>query len=229
MLQIDFGTIYNSVERRLASGTTGVREGQALVADYENGELVVKPSNATNNEVFVGVAVSAITQIKSRTKVEVLTTGTNKKVTLAETPTASTLRIQEGTTHIGTSVSSVAGVDAAAKYNIDGKEVSLHKQNTAYTFYYRYTPTVLQVLNLQGDVDPGTAVSDVTETIGVITSGVVFTDEWITTVAWTGSSKLYTGAGGRFTTTATTGQSGLGIITKVPDTETGLLGFMFTV
>jgi len=246
MLQIDFGTIHRSEERRLAAGTTGVLEGQALVTAYENGELVVKPSSGTANEVFYGVAISSVSTIKSLTKVEVLTTpavddddnpiggGTRKQVTLSNTPSG-TLKVYEGSNMSGTEQVYANATPAANKYNRnvgtneDGKTVTLFKDGTTYTFVYRYVPTTLEVLNLQGDAEPGTHVSDVTETIGVITAGEVYTGEWVTTVAWSGTSDIHTASSGRFSTASVTGQSSIGIVTKVPDSETGLLGFRFSV
>jgi len=238
MLQVDLGTIYRSEERRLKAGTNGVVEGQALVADYENGELVVRPATAAN-ERFVGVAISSVNAIKSLTKVEVLTTAaaispTNtidtKQVTLAHKPTALTIRIDAGSSNIGTRVTDAPTLTniTAGKYHLDDNTnvLTLPSNATEYRIQYRYSPTVLEAINIQGEPEPGTHVSDVTETIGVITAGEVFTSEWLTTVAWSGTSKLILADKGKFTTHATNEISNT-MITKVPDTETGLLGFRF--
>ena len=230
MIVIDKSTIHVSRERKLAAGTTNVREGQALVADFENGELVVKPSAGSNNEKFVGVAVSSVTSVTTATVRTTVSSDSSDNIVLDHAPVANTFRIAKASAPATalTSVANVAAVDANTKYNLTDKTVHVNESSTSYILSYRYTLSTLESLSLQGDVEPGTPVSNSTGTVGVIMSGEVYTDEWVTTVNWLNTSAVYTAASGRFSTTAVTGQSSLGLITHLPDSDSGLLGFQFS-
>ena len=57
MLQFQQSRFTKMVPERLATGTVLSEEGQALVANKENGELVVVPSTGAAGELFAGVSI----------------------------------------------------------------------------------------------------------------------------------------------------------------------------
>lgn len=227
MLYFPNTRIEASVERAVASGVTIQAEGIALVADYTGGIFGVKPSTGGADEKFVGVAFNRPTDLMSMAKVERATIPAANAVVLAHEIMAGTLRVVEVSTNVAFTV--VPGAPAAGEVQIDGTNGAQLNFNAADTgklvqATYRFAPTVAQSVAFQGMQDPGGPAGHYLGQVGVIRAGDVFTDQFDTTVDWSGASiDLKLGANGQFTN----GGAGVavpGYVLAVPSEGSALLG-----
>ena len=223
MLNIVDSRILHVSEYPIASGVSDIREGQALVAVYDtNGKVTARPSTGVANEEFLGFAISTFTSVTRRPRRETVQTGTSGSVELSRTPILGSFNVETSGTNAATTVAS------------GSKTLTVHSSdnNKDLTVVYEYAPSVTEVLTAQGDLEPGTHVTQVQKSTGCVDQGLVFTDYWDTNDDWTITSNVSLGASG-YLTTATTGTSiagaapegGLsGIVTRFPIGESLFLG-----
>lgn len=219
MLFLDQTRVSRSAERRIANGVSMCAEGKALVAVYEGGELTVRPSTGAADEIFVGVAFSNITPIVTLNFFNSVT-AKGTEIILDNEPIPSTLSI-EGLTE--------GNASTAGQYSVDKNVITLNKAqaNGVFDITYKYSPTALQSISKQGDVEPGQHITSVLGMTGVIESGDVSTSEYDPTADWT-LNTVKLGADGTFTT----GGSGVqvqAIVTRKPTAGRPLLGLSFTL
>lgn len=210
-------------------------EGSALVADYSTGELTVKPSTGASNEIYIGAAIAETMVQSFLPHVEEHAVANSESdtdtITLMSTPIAGSLLVQTVATD-GTVTTLTAGTPdsgAATTYSIAGNIITFWAptlDGKSLRVTYRYSPTVLQLRELQGDQAPGSTAAATLNVVGALEAGDFETSEFDTTVAWAGATAVKLGANGRFT------QGGSGttlpcIITKVPSAGSPFLGLKF--
>lgn len=225
MLHIDQSKLFRTNQRKLASDAFIASEGKAAVAVYENGELCVKPSTGASGEKFAGVMFSSKTPLTSLPLVEVLVAAASK-VTLTNDPIPGTLRIVVGGTEFEAGDPATAG-----KYSISGRVITLPAAQATATasVTYSYSPSVNVARAMQGDVEPGFALSSVMRQTGVIEGGEVVTSEFDTAADWSDTSlAVRLGADGKFTTEGT-GTVVPCIVTRYPVAGVPRLGLSFNI
>lgn len=231
MLLLNQTRIHASTERKLSAGAILKSEGAALVAVYEDAELRVKPSEGTEGEVFVGVAISAIASVTVAPKVEELTIGAKHVVELARLPiTEKDIAVKvEGTNlTVGTSTVDSTNVKLeGTKLTFDGSF-----EGKVATVTYRFSPNAEELYVVQGEQRPGVHVTTALGQTGVITAGEVLTSEFDVAADWTpkanGAIEVHLGANGLFTTKAT-GTKVNAIVTRVPVAGSPYLGLQFHI
>ena len=239
MLLLNQTRIHASTERKLSAGAVLKSEGAALVATYEDNELRVKPSEGKADEVFVGVAISAIASVTVAPKVEELvinkdnaTSAVHKtSVELARLPITDkdiAVKVDGKSIEVGTTT-----VDAThaklekLKLTFDD---SLKGKTAVVT--YRFSPNAEELYVVQGEQRPGVHVATALGQTGVITSGEVLTSEFDVAADWTpkanGQIEVRLGANGLFTTTGT-GTKLNAVVTRLPVAGSPYLGLQFHV
>ena len=227
MLLLNQTRIHASTERKLSAGAVLKSEGAALVATYEDNELRVKPSEGTADEVFVGVAISAIASVTVAPKVEELVI-----VELARLPiTDKDIAVKVDGTSI--EVTTTAAADAT--------HVKLEKNKLTFgdtlkgktaVVTYRFSPNAEELYVVQGEQRPGVHVATALGQTGVITAGEVLTSEFDVAADWTpkanGQIEVRLGANGLFTTTGT-GTKLNAVVTRLPVAGSPYLGLQFHV
>ena len=231
MLLLNQTRIHASTERKLSAGAVLKSEGAALVATYEDNELRVKPSEGKADEVFVGVAISAIASVTVAPKIEELVINKdNATVELSRLPiTDKDIAIKVGETAItvGASVAATTAKLEKGKLTFDD---SL-KGKTA-TVLYRFSPNAEELYVVQGEQRPGVHVTTALGQTGVITAGEVLTSEFDVAADWTpkanGQVEVHLGANGLFTT-KTDGVKVNAIVTRLPVAGSPYLGLQFHI
>lgn len=232
MLLLNQTRIHASTERKLSAGAVLKSEGAALVATYEDNELRVKPSEGKADEVFVGVAISAIASVTVAPKVEELVINKdNATVELARLPITDkdiAVKVDGKSIEVGTTT-----VDAThaklekLKLTFDD---SLKGKTAVVT--YRFSPNAEELYVVQGEQRPGVHVATALGQTGVITAGEVLTSEFDVAADWTpkanGQIEVRLGANGLFTTTGT-GTKLNAVVTRLPVAGSPYLGLQFHV
>lgn len=231
MLKFDSGRVRTSDNLKVHSAAVIPAEGCALVADYEGGALVVKPSTGASGEKFVGVSIAETMNQALLPFIDQLQSAAEgNTVTLTNRPQAGTLLVEVVEAN-GSRTKLTSGAPASGnnQYSLANDVITFHAedhQGKVFVVAYRYSPTVLQLREIQGDQAPGQTAMATLSVVGAIQEGVVETSEFDTTVQWDGSVDVKLGANGRFTQ----GGSGVtvpAIITKVPSAGSPFLGLMF--
>ena len=232
MLLLNQTRIHASTERKLSAGAVLKSEGAALVATYEDNELRVKPSEGVADEVFVGVAISAIASVTVAPKVEELVIDEKTfTVELARLPiTDKDIAVKVGDTAITVGTSTVDATNAKLEKNKLTFDASL-KGKTA-TVLYRFSPNAEELYVVQGEQRPGVHVTTALGQTGVITAGEVLTSEFDVTADWTpkanGQIEVRLGANGLFTTKGT-GTKLNAVVTRLPVAGSPYLGLQFHI
>ena len=220
MLYFPNGRPALSTELPIAASAVIAAEGQALVSDNTAGVFGVKPS-AGSSDNFIGVAASQQIALTSFPKVEAKVVPNTDAVTLARTPSASTLAVYDETTSTLLTVTT--------HYTVSGTTVTM-VDNTyrghTLRLTYKFAPNAVEARAIQGDVYPGGAAGTSIGQVGVIQKGTVYTTEFNSTVDWSAAGiTVKTGANGLFTI----GGSGAtvdAVIVQVPNTTNPYLGLL---
>lgn len=232
MLLLNQTRIHASTERKLSAGAVLKSEGAALVATYEDNELRVKPSEGTADEVFVGVAISAIASVTVAPKVEELVINKdNATVELARLPITDkdiAVKVDGKSIEVGTTT-------------VDATHAKLEKLKLTFgdtlkgktaVVTYRFSPNAEELYVVQGEQRPGVHVTTALGQTGVITAGEVLTSEFDVAADWTpkanGQIEVRLGANGLFTTTGT-GTKLNAVVTRLPVAGSPYLGLQFHV
>lgn len=225
MLDLNRCMIMESYLREVASTVGNVEEGVPMIHVLENGVGVLAKAAGNSGEMFAGVSQSKHIRPTTGRMVETLkvpASGTYA-VSLSRTPTGAAA--DRGVFNAGgTALTSAAAVDAATKYNLTGKTVtvdsSLAGQDITIQYQYDFTATE-SALMFGSDL----AVLDViaAKNIGVIDTGVIYTTcydpgvNWATTTAVKLGAGIFTGSGG-------SGTAVTAIVVSVPTAGDAFLG-----
>lgn len=231
MLLLNQTRIHASTERKLSAGAVLKSEGAALVATYEDNELRVKPSEGKADEVFVGVAISAIASVTVAPKVEELVinkdTATVELSRLPITDKDIAIKVGETAITVGASVAATTAKLEKLKLTFDD---SLKGKTAVVT--YRFSPNAEELYVVQGEQRPGVHVTTALGQTGVITAGEVLTSEFDVAADWTpkanGQIEVHLGANGLFTT-KTDGVKVNAVVTRLPVAGSPYLGLQFHI
>ena len=230
------------------SATNQVEEGACMVVGgYDSsGRMYVQPSGGTNNDdhPFVGFALSEITSLNSLVSVETvdLEGGSSQNTLTLEHAPSSDPSFQDvtgGDLVVGQKQNTAGAVDEDGDWNITGNVLTYEVATDGkVTLVYRYTPTIVDIRRVQGDVHPGVHVTQQMGMVSVVQAGNVLLDNFNTVNDWsqlaTAHPKIYTGANGRITTASTTNVEIDALIYQQPrnmDSAGGaaLMGISFSV
>lgn len=233
MLLLNQTRIHASTERKLSAGAVLKSEGAALVATYEDNELRVKPSEGKADEVFVGVAISAIASVTVAPKVEELVINKdNATVELARLPITDkdiAVKVDGTSIEVGTTTTVDATHAKLEKLKLTFDD-SLKGKTAVIT--YRFSPNAEELYVVQGEQRPGVHVATALGQTGVITAGEVLTSEFDVAADWTpkanGQIEVRLGANGLFTTKGT-GTKLNAVVTRLPVAGSPYLGLQFHV
>lgn len=184
-----------STELPVDASSTISAEGQCLVASTPDGNFGAKPSAGSGSEVFLGVAVSQQITLTAIPRAEAFTQGASDAIQTSFTPNAGTVAVYDVTAG---ALLTGGGTD----YTQTGKDITLLAATRGHELlvHYTYAPTAVQARAYQGDIVPGGPAGAALSQVGIIRNGIVYTDQYDTTVDWTQANPVVkTGAGGKFT------------------------------
>ena len=236
MLLFDKTRILESVEVPVQTGFTVTAEGQALVSDYTGGVFGVKPSTAPAGQYY-GASIAQQLTLLYLPMMESVVTPTLAgppvlfTITLARTP-ASNIRFYNETTSVAIATP-VAVPAAAGEYNLTGNVLTLfyagNGAGNTLSLSYRYSPTTVEAMTVQGDIPPGGAANLTLGTMGVIRKGRIATTEFDTSVDWSVTAPVLTvGANGLYTIGGATAVPNA-IIIEIPGVSTTTPALVFDI
>lgn len=180
-----------SVEKKLATGAALTAVGQPLVASIENGQQVVSVAAGIAGEQFAGFAVvqTSATPVVPTThvKVELSVVPATGLVTVSKTPLAGT------TMAVRTDTGAVVAVVSVTGTSVD---LGIASAGLTVRLVYRYALTVAEARSLVGDVQPGGYSGNTYGLIGCAQEGVIYTDQFNTSVDFSAATALKLDAGG---------------------------------
>ncbi len=236
MLYFPQSRIELTVERPLVPGAVINAEGAALAGAFSGGAYGVQNTTGTN-DVFAGVSINNPIQVLTAPFIEQLTVPADGVVQLSYTPIGGSMSVVDANTNAVLSLTATAAASAltANQYQADATNPAAIDLNTSNSgrvinVAYRYAPTVLQSMNLQGMVLPGGPAGAFLGQIGVITRGDVFTSEFDTSANWGAAVGVTLEANGLFgaATTLANAIKGAQLI-QVPTVGSAYLGVFVNV
>jgi len=207
-------------------------EGMALTNNVVNGVGTVQASAGSSNDVFAGFALNVQKCPTTAKYVELVTIPASPGPytwTLANTPISPSGSTVSFVSAAGTALSYGSGADNAS---VSGNVITFDSSDAGEQYYvtYAYSPTVAQLIYLFGDgVVLKREPAAVTNTVGVIRAGLLYTDQFDPSQNWWAANiaDLHTGAGG----VVTRGGSGSAIHAQVvaaPGVDFPYLGLYFS-
>jgi len=221
MLYLPFSKIVDSSEALTAPGASITAEGQALIRATGAQYSGVTVSAGAAGEVFAGFSImgtsAAPLQALYATKVETFVVPGSGIVALSQTPVAGQVFVFDTTTNT-----------AVATPTVSGSNVSGLTAGDTVSITYKYALSVVQARALQGDVQPGGYVGTYVGQVGLVKRGVIYTDQFDSSVNWMAATSVKLAANGQLTD-----QSGSGVvipaaIIAVPGVEVPFLGLEFS-
>lgn len=214
-----------SVERAVAAGSVITAEGAALVRVNVAGAIGVKMSTGAAGEVLTGISINSVTNLLQVPRIETSVLGTTNSVFVGSAPIAGTIRVVAGVTVLTSSAA-----PSATQYAIDGTNPLKFNfdpsfQGQKITIAYQYSPTLAQVVALQGNTLPGGPAGQYLGQVGVITRGDVYTDQWDTSADWSAGFGVVLAANGKFAPAASAAAAIRGVeILELPTAARSFLG-----
>ena len=193
MLDFPKTRIELSVERPVAQGQVVQAEGVLLQGDLSTGVYGVKPAAADAIDGLAGVSVNSVTWQPTVPHIEEFVVDATMKVTLGFTPigTPRAFKVDPDT-----GLLSRASIAMAATGTV-GTVAGVAEKDVVRAVY-QYSPTMLQIMALQGNILPGGPAGHYLGQVGIITRGDVFTDQWDVTADWSTAIGVKAGANGLF-------------------------------
>jgi hypothetical protein len=231
MLDLSRTRIYDSIEYSLASYASQFEDGTGLVGSIASGTMsaTVNPT-PTNNDIFLGFAYSTYTTPTTNSFVNTFTVPTSAPytITLPNTPIASSTLVYYAANNASlTSETTTGAVTAAGEYNLTGAVLTFDSADAgaSVVVVYTYNLTVIQALSLVGTGVPGSVwPSNVTDSIGVIQRGLVYTSIFDTSVNWNTQTSVKCGTNGMIISGAGVGAPISGYVYEVPSVSSNFLG-----
>ena len=220
MLSFPQTRIELSVERPVAQGQVVQAEGVLLQGDLSTGVYGVKPSVADAKDNFAGISVNSVTYQPTVPRIDEFVLDATLKFNLAFTPIG---RPKAYKVDPDTGALTAVGTTMAATGTV-GTATGAAEKDTLRVVY-QYSPTMLQIMALQGNILPGGPAGHYLGQVGVITRGDVYTDQWDTTADWSTAKGVKAGANGLFVPVmaAADGIQGITII-ELPSVGSPFLG-----
>lgn len=231
MLYFPQSRIELTVERPLAPGAVINAEGSALAGVITAGSYGVKNTTGTN-DIFAGIAINNPINPVTLPYFETDVVPANGILPLAFLPNTGTLLVINNVT--GLALTLVAtGLQSSltvTQFQIDGTNPAALDfdpalSGTSVTVSYRYNPTVMQSMFMQGMQLPGGPAGAYLGQIGVITRGDAYTSEFDTSANWATAVGVTLEANGLFGAAATAATAVPGIqLLALPSSSSAYLG-----
>ncbi len=221
-----------TVERPVVAGVTINAEGAALAGVFAAGVYGVQPSTGTN-DIFAGVAVNQPIQPSTLPFIEEVIVSTTGVIQLSYVPISGTVYVYNTAT--GVALTNAASAPTSGQWMYDATNTSALDTNVSnsgvtLTVAYRYSPTVLQAMGMQGMVLPGGPAGAYLGQVGVITRGDVYTSEFDTSADWATAVGVVLQANGHFGATAVAANAIQGVqIIQQPSAGSAYLGLFVNV
>lgn len=233
MLDLNKSRVFESHVKEVLSTLSNIPEGAAMVGTLEGGISKAKLSAGVNTEQFIGVSTGRPDRPTVAPKVDLLTvpSGSPYTVTLSRPMNGNDILV----THIaanGTRTVLAAGAASNAnEYSISSGVITVNssKASGKLEVIYNYNISLAEANAVYNFSVYGADLQIEHGTIGLITSGLIFTDMYDITSDWSSASRqvpVRIGPSGKFTLTSNSNanQEITAIVIQVPGAGSPLLG-----
>jgi len=219
-------------ERPLFAGASITEEATCLsYVDNGDGTIAVQPTGGTSADIFAGFAITDALKIVTEVVLETVTVPSSAPYTV-QLKNANVI-IAEAYVFNNTASSVMAAncpTPSSGQYCMTtGGLVTFNSAQAAASVNvtYRYTLTAAQVLDKYHARSVNNGAQDYFSSVSVgCEEGEIFTSMYDASQAYTVGGAVYTGAAGKVTS-ATTSTKQVGIVTKLPNVNDGLLGVLY--
>jgi len=221
------------------SNLNTIFEGQVLSIQGESSAFnsavggigTVIPSAGASTDIWAGLALNVYKVPSTAKYVDVITVPSASPYTASLTyaPVSPSTSTMSAVTETGTALTYNSSVGSGQYKVTSSTTITFNSAQAGNTYYvvYSYSLTVSQALTLFGDGyvwkrEP----SQITQTIGAVTRGIVYTDAFDASSNWYGAqpSPLYTGAAGIITLSSTSTVTIPGRVLQAPSNDFPYLG-----
>jgi hypothetical protein len=231
MLDLTQSRIYESIATPLYNFSTTFEDGTGLIGKQVNGIMSATVNAvATNNDLFLGVAMSTLTLPTTAPVVVPITVPTSAPYTvvLTNTPNSGQIQVQYAAT-AGSFISetTTGAVTAAGEFNLTGSTLTFNAADAgaALIVTYNYNVSVIQAQALAGvGLIGGISPANITGTIGTVKRGLIFTSLFDASVNWNSTTSVVVGNNGIFTAGTNTGAAVNGYVASAPSQYSPFLG-----
>jgi hypothetical protein len=222
MIYFPLSKFVDSAETVVAPGAVITAEGQALVRAPGAPATGVTVSMADDDtEIFAGFSIAGVSAapmpVYYASKVEEFIVPASGVVSLAFTPVPGELFAYNLTTSTAVAEPEVT----------ENTVIGLTAGNTL-RITYKYALSAVQARALQGDVQPGGYAGEYVGQIGLIKRGLIFTDQFDSSVDWSAATGIRLAPNGMVTNQDGEGAEIKGYVVSVPNVETPFLGIEFS-
>lgn len=212
-----------------------IQEGAALTQVLSGSTFMAQLSQgASNNDVFIGLALNERRNPVTPVQVDVLTVALVNSayiVVTSFTPLA-TCGVRNAS-NVALTLGSLTG--SGTTFTQSGSTLAFDASNlgVVMTVTYTYSPTIAQINQLGGWNAPGSynSINEYLQSTGVVEQGTVYTDQIVVTdnwSAWTPATPIKAIANGLLTmASGATGATVPGRVVAVPTTDQPYLGVRF--
>lgn len=205
MLDITNTRVFQMIEQPVFNADiANIMNGQGLVYKNENGVGKVGLVAAATNK-FAGVAMAGYVRPTTLTQVDNFTTTEEaKQFNLTYVPTAETIQCYDTVSGKALTKQETEGSLATGEYyyDTDANYVKFFDAGMSVNVTYRITATLEQAREAAGDGYPGGyQIAQLNGTVGVISQGIVATDQFDIASDFTTDGDIYVDANGYFTKT----------------------------
>lgn len=217
------------LEKDVYSAATIGAEGLVLMRVIEAGEETVKASAGASGEIFVGFSWmhNILPSIVSKV-MNVTVSATPFNATLMPNLLAANVQIVRDSDGTVLTEGNPASADEYSVVDLTGV-VTFHSadEGETMTCTFRYSPSALELKFMYPDADVNiNPAFEVIGSIGVITEGAVYTDQFDASVDWSTATALKMGAGGLVNAAGSVSIPNARVV-HVPDVDNPFLGIEF--
>jgi len=233
MLDLNKSRIFESHVKDVVTGLVNIPEGAAMVSSRENGISKAKLSAGVATESFIGVSTGRPTMPSIAPKFDSLAVPASSPytVTLSRPVSGNDILVVHVAAN-GTRTTLTAGAATnAGEYSIANGVITVNSSKAGGTLEvsYRYAVTLQEANALYNFSVYGADMSLEHGTVGLITAGIVYTDQYDVTSDWSTQSRavpVRVGPNGLFTLTSNSdaNQAITAIVVQVPGAGSPLLG-----
>lgn len=230
MLDINRSRFFETYVSEVHSAVNAIEEGVALVHTIEGGIGKVRPSVGGGSENFAGIAMGRSATPTVVPYIENLTVPSSGAYTVTLSKPMSGTAISVVAIAAGVRTALTAGAASnAGEYSISSGVITVNSSKAGNTLEvtYKYAISLQEAIMRYNFQQNGTHNVTDLGTIGVATTGIVFTDRFDVASNWgsaTAASSIYITADGIFTLTSSSNTKVEVTIVSIPTSADSFLG-----
>jgi hypothetical protein len=229
MLDMTQSRIYESIDIPLYNFANTFEDGTGLIGVMNNGLMsATVNSSATDNDLFLGVALSTLSTPSTWNNVLAYTIPSSSPYTIVLPQTPNSGQISVTYAANGQAFTKESGAPTAVgEFQLTGATLTFYSGDAgaAIIVVYQYNLTVLEAQTIAGiGLIGNQSPANITANIGVIKKGLIYTSLYDASVNWNATTEVIVGNNGIFTASGGTGAAVDGYVAAAPSVNSPTLG-----